>query len=117
MLNRFTAQKVVLTSTLGCEVAPGGDEVEALKTSLTNTLGRQGDVINWGVDELIGTWWRPNYEPPQYPYIPPHVTKPKETRRLYLIRCGIWGFCFPLCKIQKYIVDLLMLKWLLPNFL
>ena len=70
----------------GCEVRPGEDEVEALKNNLTETLGREGDVIHWGVDELVGNWWRPNYEPPQYPYVPPHITKPKEHRRLFLVR-------------------------------
>ena len=65
---------------------PGEDEVEALKNNLTETLGREGDVIHWGVDELVGNWWRPNYEPPQYPYVPPHITKPKEHRRLFLVR-------------------------------
>ncbi|KAL5257338.1 hypothetical protein ACHWQZ_G012311 [Mnemiopsis leidyi] len=70
----------------GVEVAPGEDEVECLKTCLSETLGRQGDTIHWGVDEMICNWWRPNYEPPQYPYIPPHVTKPKEHRRLFLVR-------------------------------
>lgn len=70
----------------GCEVKPGEDEVECLKACLSETLGRVGDTINWGVDELVGNWWRPNYEPPQYPYVPPHVTKPKEHRRLFLVR-------------------------------
>lgn len=76
----------------GAEVAPGEDEVECLKKCLTETLGRQGDTINWGIDELICNWWRPNYEPPQYPYIPPHVTKPKEHRRLFLCRSELCHF-------------------------
>merc|ERR1712080_48209 len=29
---------------------------------------------------------RPNFEPAQYPYIPPHITKPKEHRKLFLVQ-------------------------------
>ena len=38
------------------------------------------------VEDLIGTWWRPNFEPAQYPYIPPHITKPKEQKKLFLVQ-------------------------------
>jgi len=51
------------------------------------TLGRvDGHHMEWQVDEIISNWWRPNFEPPQYPYIPAHITKPKELRRLYVIQ-------------------------------
>lgn len=51
------------------------------------TLGRaDGQVMDWSVDDLISNWWRPNFEPPQYPYIPAHITKPKELRRMYLVQ-------------------------------
>ena len=30
------------------------------------TLGRQdGAPMEWTVEETIGNWWRPNFEPPQ----------------------------------------------------
>ena len=35
---------------------------------------------------IIGNWWRPNFEPSQYPYIPPHITKPKEHKKLFLVQ-------------------------------
>ena len=35
---------------------------------------------------VTGNWWRPNFEPAQYPYIPPHITKPKEHRKLFLVQ-------------------------------
>jgi len=35
---------------------------------------------DWTIEDTIGNWWRPNFEPSQYPYIPPHITKPKEHR-------------------------------------
>ncbi|KAL9702719.1 hypothetical protein quinque_006237 [Culex quinquefasciatus] len=54
---------------------------------LTETLGRQDGVKqDWIVEDTIGNWWRPNFEPPQYPYIPPHITKPKEHKRLFLVQ-------------------------------
>jgi len=34
----------------------------------------------------VGNWWRPNFEPPQYPYVPPHITKPKEHKKLFLVQ-------------------------------
>ncbi|XP_065160237.1 cleavage and polyadenylation specificity factor subunit 5 [Atheta coriaria] len=71
----------------GGELNPGEDEVEGLKRLLTETLGRQDGVKQeWLVEDIIGNWWRPNFEPPQYPYIPPHITKPKEHKRLFLVQ-------------------------------
>ncbi|KAF2901521.1 hypothetical protein ILUMI_04662 [Ignelater luminosus] len=71
----------------GGELNPGEDEVEGLKRLLTETLGRQDGVKqDWLIEDIIGNWWRPNFEPPQYPYIPPHITKPKEHKRLFLVQ-------------------------------
>ncbi|KAJ8929898.1 hypothetical protein NQ314_017363 [Rhamnusium bicolor] len=54
---------------------------------LLQTLGRlDGVKQDWLVEDIIGNWWRPNFEPPQYPYIPPHITKPKEHKRLFLVQ-------------------------------
>ncbi|XP_025830522.1 cleavage and polyadenylation specificity factor subunit 5-like, partial [Agrilus planipennis] len=51
------------------------------------TLGRQDGVKQeWLIEDIIGNWWRPNFEPPQYPYIPSHITKPKEHKRLFLVQ-------------------------------
>ncbi|VDP10762.1 unnamed protein product [Soboliphyme baturini] len=71
----------------GGELEPGEDEVEGLKRLLTECLGRQDGVKHdWIVEDTIGNWWRPNFEPPRYPYIPAHVTKPKEHTRLFLVQ-------------------------------
>ena len=41
----------------------------------------------WQVDEnALAVWWRPNFEPHMYPYVPAHVTKPKECRKVFAIR-------------------------------
>ncbi|XP_044752183.1 cleavage and polyadenylation specificity factor subunit 5-like [Coccinella septempunctata] len=71
----------------GGELNPGEDEIEGLKRLLTETFGRSdGPKQEWLVEDIIGNWWRPNFEPPQYPYIPPHITKPKEHKRLFLVQ-------------------------------
>lgn len=91
----------------GGELNPGEDEVEGLKRHLTEvicllllaeylyfnnfcfvqTLGRHdSQPQDWEIEDTIGNWWRPNFEPPQYPYIPPHITKPKEHKRLFLVQ-------------------------------
>lgn len=71
----------------GGELHPGEEEMEGLKRLLSDMLGRTDGVpVEWTPEECIGNWWRPNFEPPRYPYIPAHVTKPKEHTRLYLIQ-------------------------------
>uniref|UniRef100_A0A8D1M5Q8 E3 ubiquitin-protein ligase AMFR n=1 Tax=Sus scrofa TaxID=9823 RepID=A0A8D1M5Q8_PIG len=50
----------------GGELNPGEDEVEGLKRLMTEILGRQDGVLqDWVIDDCIGNWWRPNFEPPQ----------------------------------------------------
>ncbi|CAG7822359.1 unnamed protein product [Allacma fusca] len=71
----------------GGELAAGEDEIDGLKRLMTETLGRQDGVAQeWVVEDTIGNWWRPNFEPPQYPYVPPHITKPKEHKKLFLVQ-------------------------------
>ncbi|XP_071745750.1 cleavage and polyadenylation specificity factor subunit 5 [Lepeophtheirus salmonis] len=72
----------------GGELKLGEDEVQGLKRIMTDTLGRPEakDPDTWIIEDTIGNWWRPNFEPPQYPYIPPHITKPKEHRKLFLVQ-------------------------------
>lgn len=52
----------------------------------------------WTVEDTIGNWWRPNFEPPQYPYVPPHITKPKEHKRLFLVQLAEKGKYFSINK-------------------
>lgn len=39
----------------------------------------------WEVGDCIGQWWRPNFETSLYPYIPEHVTRLKECKKMYMI--------------------------------
>lgn len=62
---------------------------------MLQTLGRlDGVKQEWHIEDIIGNWWRPNFEPPQYPYIPPHITKPKEHKRLFLVQLQEKGIVF-----------------------
>jgi len=71
----------------GGELNPGEDPIAGLKRLLTETLGRQdGAPMEWSIEHTIGNWWRPNFEPPQYPYIPAHITSPKEHKKMYLVQ-------------------------------
>lgn len=71
----------------GGELRAGEDEMDGLKRLMSETLGRQDGIVNeWIIEDTIGNWWRPNFEPPQYPYVPPHITKPKEHKKLFLVQ-------------------------------
>ena len=37
------------------------------------------------IGECVGTLWRPNFDANLYPYLPAHITKPKEVKRLHII--------------------------------
>nr|CAD7199720.1 unnamed protein product [Timema douglasi] len=64
-----------------------GDCAVCCYVACLQTLGRQDGVKQeWIIEDTIGNWWRPNFEPPQYPYVPPHITKPKEHKRLFLVQ-------------------------------
>ncbi|KAE9554383.1 hypothetical protein FO519_002375 [Halicephalobus sp. NKZ332] len=71
----------------GGELLPGEDEVFGIQRILTETLGKEDTAPSmWTVEDCVGNWWRPNFDPPRYPYIPAHVTKPKEQTKLFLIQ-------------------------------
>ncbi|KIH62746.1 hypothetical protein ANCDUO_06969 [Ancylostoma duodenale] len=71
----------------GGELEVGEEETEGMKRLLDLTLGRTDGVKNeWKIEDEVGNWWRPNFDPPRYPYIPAHVTKPKEHTKLLLVQ-------------------------------
>ncbi|KAG6753510.1 hypothetical protein POTOM_043579 [Populus tomentosa] len=62
-------------------------ENEGLKRKLTSKLGANSPALvpDWQIGECVAIWWRPNFETIMYPYCPPHITKPKECKKLYLV--------------------------------
>ncbi|PAA54305.1 hypothetical protein BOX15_Mlig017844g1 [Macrostomum lignano] len=73
----------------GGELQQDEDDVEGLKRMLTALLGSASDnaePVNWVIEDCVGNWWRPHFEQSRYPYIPAHITKPKEQTRLFLVQ-------------------------------
>lgn len=80
---------------------PGEDEVQGLMDRLDERLqpvdeepqsygpngeGRGQPQGEWEVGDCLATWWRPGFETFMYPYVPPHITKPKECKKLFLVQ-------------------------------
>ncbi|KAJ1376526.1 NUDIX hydrolase-like domain superfamily [Sesbania bispinosa] len=66
----------------GGRLKPGENEIEGLKRKLTSKLGANSPAL---IGECVAIWWRPNFETIMYPYCPPHITKPKECKKLFLV--------------------------------
>ncbi len=69
------------------------DEIEGFKFRLNERLapvGSQfsGEGVNdeWQIGDTLAQWWRPNFETFMYPFLPAHVTRPKECKKLYFIQ-------------------------------
>ena len=76
----------------GDYLLPGDEEISGFKKRLNERLapvGSQfsGEAVNneWQVVDTLAQWWRPNFETFYYPFLPAHVTRPKECKKLYLI--------------------------------
>ncbi|KAI9328665.1 nucleotide hydrolase-domain-containing protein [Zopfochytrium polystomum] len=71
----------------GDALKPGEDEIEGLKRRLDLRLAPASDgaAPDWEIGELLAVWWRPNFESHMYPYTPPHITKPKELKKVFLV--------------------------------
>ena len=60
------------------ELQPGESETEGIQRIVNDTLGNEDSPVNqWPATDVVANWWRPNFESPQYPYIPPHCSHPK----------------------------------------
>ncbi|EGG10959.1 Cleavage/polyadenylation specificity factor subunit 5 [Melampsora americana] len=81
----------------GDYLRPGEDDIEGLKERLDERLapppGQFGAGLtsaqgqkDWEIGDCLSQWWRPNYESFMYPYVPAHITKPKECKMLYLVQ-------------------------------
>jgi cleavage and polyadenylation specificity factor subunit 5 len=75
----------------GDYLRPEDDEIDGFKARLDERLapvGRLGEgeeAGNWEVGECLAQWWRPNFETFMYPFVPAHVTRPKECKKAYFI--------------------------------
>ncbi|KAK9451513.1 Cleavage/polyadenylation specificity factor subunit 5 [Limtongia smithiae] len=76
----------------GDYLQPGEDEIEGFTARLDERLApvpaqqpSDSHTPSWEIGDCIAQWWRPNFESFTYPFIPPHVTRPKECKKMYLI--------------------------------
>ncbi|OAA74112.1 cleavage and polyadenylation specific factor 5 [Cordyceps fumosorosea ARSEF 2679] len=75
----------------GDYLRPEDDEMAGFKTRLDERLGPVGRLGedekdgDWDIGECLSQWWRPNFETFMYPFVPAHVTRPKECKKIYLI--------------------------------
>lgn len=71
----------------GGRLKPGENEIDGLKRKLCSKLAVNSPSFppNWQVGECVAVWWRPNFETVMYPYCPPHITKPKECKKLFIV--------------------------------
>ncbi|XP_059066388.1 uncharacterized protein LOC131067833 [Cryptomeria japonica] len=56
-------------------------------SALENVDKKDKEVLEaaYMIGECVAVWWRPNFETLMYPYCPPHITKPKECKKLFLV--------------------------------
>ncbi|KAM3726956.1 Cleavage and polyadenylation specificity factor subunit [Dirofilaria immitis] len=79
------------TSGLISSKLPGGkleydeDETIGMKRLMTQIVESDDDVDSICKIQHVANWWRPNFEAPIYPYIPSHITKPKEVIKIFSV--------------------------------
>ncbi|XP_038683105.1 pre-mRNA cleavage factor Im 25 kDa subunit 2-like isoform X1 [Tripterygium wilfordii] len=69
----------------GGRLRPGENEKACLKRKLCSQLG-VSPTVDWQIGDCMGVWWRPNFEREIYPYCPPHITKPKEQKKIFVVQ-------------------------------
>ncbi|KAL6984631.1 Pre-mRNA cleavage factor Im 25 kDa subunit 1 [Sarracenia purpurea var. burkii] len=72
----------------GGRLRPGESDIDGLKRKLSSKLSpnEESSGLDWEVGECLGMWWRPGFETLLYPYLPPNVKRPKECRKLFLVK-------------------------------
>ena len=70
----------------GGRLRHGEGEVEGLQRKLHNKLSPAEASLRkeWECLDCVARWCRPGFEPNYYPYLPAHVTRPKETRAVFV---------------------------------
>lgn len=85
----------------GDYLPPHLSETDGFKQRLNERLapvGSQfsGEGVNdgeWVIGDTLAQWWRPNFETFMYPFLPAHVTRPKECKKLYFIELPKSSMC------------------------
>jgi cleavage and polyadenylation specificity factor subunit 5 len=63
-------------------------EVAGLRRKLELYLSPESELLRspWDIGECVGCWSRPNFDTVFYPYNPPHITRPKEVKKLFMVQ-------------------------------
>ena len=67
----------------GGKLEPGEDEESGIQRILEKKL--QSGNFNFDEVQHLSTWYRPYYTTSFYPYLPVHITSPKETEKWYIV--------------------------------
>lgn len=72
----------------GGKLKPDEDEVAGLRRKLELYLSPESELLRspWDIGEAVGCWSRPNFDTVFYPYNPPHITRPKEVKKLFMVQ-------------------------------
>jgi cleavage and polyadenylation specificity factor subunit 5 len=81
-------------------------EVAGLRRKLELYLSPESELLRspWDIGECVGCWSRPNFDTVFYPYNPPHITRPKEVKKLFMVQLpentyfGVSFICYLLCN-------------------
>ncbi len=73
----------------GGKLRAGEGDVEGLARKLRNKLQPELEdglqQYEFDISDQASTWYRTAYEPQLYPYLPAHITKPKEEYKLFVV--------------------------------
>ena len=74
----------------GGHLSPTDPELPTLQHILTTNLSPTNPnpkppPFTWPIHSTLTTWTRPHFSTTMYPYTPPHITRPKEIKKLYLV--------------------------------
>jgi hypothetical protein len=66
----------------------GCAEVTGLRRKLEAYLSPESELLRspWDIAECVGSWVRPNFDTMFYPYTPPHITRPKEVKKVFVVQ-------------------------------
>ena len=87
----YRANETIYCGRPGDYISHNVEEITGFKDRMNERLAPTGSLASdsdseWDVHDTLAQWYRPNFETFMYPYLPPHVTRPKECKKLYFIQ-------------------------------
>jgi len=81
---------------------------DGLRRKVTTQLSPEAASLafSWDIADCIGMYWRPNFDVSMYPYLPAHITRPKEVKKIFLVplpeKCYLAVSLQPCLHIHKH---------------